>query len=386
MGLYFGDIFVPFVSDFVVDKVKKQTQVIKHLGQIAHHVAEFKSDVRTFESAGVLMQVKDTIKTAEQFAGDLQSMVDRSAPYNSVFDIKGRTGWVSASEMEAPLTAEMPTVRYFTLKGLFLPKSKYTPRMHTVPEILSNPWSFVLGVNDCDNYVAIPIGATYSGGDGSVITRDGEDGTITLVLASTLANIKYDVSEDDIDNGEVKIWDEMGELLESDWIKVFSEDHEFTGKAVIQNGLYRVIIDTSTEYISLYRYSTIWEKIDDFTADTFNHIQIKSANPDVVIIKLSDDVEITIRRGHPILIDSGNFDLLAIASTPTDQTTTTDNYLVLAANTYICSDANFSIVELTKNLDSGKKWIFYEEVAGTAEDIAHQALVVQNLTRELIQR
>lgn len=386
MGLYVGDIYIPYVSEFSVDKLKKKIEVVKHLGSIPHHVAEFKSNVRTLVMGGTLMQASGTVKTAEQYADDLLAIVDRRAPYNFVHNFQGRTGWGVFEDADSAEIADSPLVRTFSAPGLFLPKSKYQARMHTNPVIRSNPWSHVLGTDDCDNYVAIPIGAAYSGGDGSTISRTGEDGTITLVLATTANDIEFDVSEDDVDNGEVKIWDEMGEALEADWIKVFNVDHEFVGKAVIQNSLYRIICDPATEYMTLYRYTTSWVKIDDFTAGSFAHVQLKSANADIVTLELSSGVDITIRRGHPILIDTESVDLVAIALTPADQSTSTDNYLVLATSTYICSDANFSIVNSTKNLDDGKKWIFYEADSGTAEDIAHQALTDPNLLRELVAR
>lgn len=386
MGLYVGDIYLPYVSEFSVDKLKKKIEVVKHLGSVPHHVAEFIPDTRNISISGTLMQASGTVKTAEQFADDLLAIIENRASYNFIYNFQGRTGWGVFEGADSPELADSPLIRSFSLPGLFLPKSKYQARMHTTPAIRSNPWSHVLGTDDCDNYVAIPIGATYSGGDGSTITRTGEDGTITLVLATTANDIKFDVKEDDIDNGEVKIWDEMGEALEADWIKVFSVDHEFIGKAVIQNSLYRIICDPATEYMTLYRYSSGWVKIDDFTAGSFNHVQLKGVNADVVTLELSSGVDITIRRGHPILIDTESVDLLAIALTPADQSTSTDNYLVLATSLYICSDANFSIVNSTKNLDDGKKWVFYETDAGTAEDIAHQALVDQNLKRELVAR
>ena len=386
MGLYIGSVYLPYVSEFSVDKAEKEIEVVKHLGTTPPHVAEFQSGVNKMVANGTLMQASGTVKTAEQYAEDIMGLEDSRAPFNLVYNYQGRTGWVSVRLADAPEISETPLIRKYTIGGLFMPKAKYQPRRHTAPTIRSNPWSHVLGTDDCDNYVAIPIGATYSGGDGSTITRVGEDGTITLVLATAANDIRFDVTEDDIDNGEVKIWDELGEASESDWIKVFDVDHEFTGKAVIQNSIYRVILDPATEYITVYRYDSGWTKIDDFTAGTFDYVQLTTANDDEVILKLSSGVEITMARGHPALIDTSSVDLLAVALTPADQSTSTDNYLVLATSTYICSDANFSIVNSTKNLDSGKKWIFYETNAATAEDIAHQALVLQNGQRELVAR
>lgn len=86
------------------------------------------------------------------------------------------------------------------------------------------------------------------------------------------------------------------------------------------------------------------------------------------------------------MIDTGTTDLITIGLTPSDQSTSTENYLSLGTNLYICSDESFSIVNATQNLDDGKKWIFYETVSATAEDIAHQAMVNARENRELIQR
>lgn len=384
--MYIGEISIPFVDEFTVDSITKPSAVIKHLGNVPHHVAEFKEDVNSLTVGGTLMQQSGTVKTIDELAEDFNALGRRFAPYNFVYNFQGRTGWCSVGESSAPEIADSPVIRVCTLSGLFLDDTQYQARMHSAPEIRSSPWSHVLGTDDCDNYVAIPIGASHTGGDGSTISRTGEDGTITLVLATTTVDIKYDIGEDDIDNGEVKILDEMGEALEADWVKVFGRSHRFVGKTVIQNSLYRIILDPVTERLTLYRYSSGWVKIDDFTSTAFDRAWLTTSNPDEVICKLSNDDEITIRRGHPILIDTGTTDLVAVALTPANQSTSTDNYLSLGTSMYICSDANFSIVNATKNLDDGKKWIFYETNAGIAEDIAHQALVDPNLIRELVAR
>lgn len=386
-GIMIGDIKIPFVSEFSVDKADKPIEIIKHLGDIPPHVAEFQSDVLTATLYGTLQQASGDVRNVDQYAADLTALVDRWGSYNYINDYQNRSGWLVLNSADSTKSADSVLIRTYSLSGRFMPKNRYQARMHTAPVIRSNPWSHVLGTDDCDNYVAIPIGATYSGGDGSTISRSSEDGTITFVLATTANDILFDVAEDDVDNGEVKIWDEMGEVSESDWVKVFLKEHEFTGDIVIQNGLYRIQLDAATEYMAVYRWnSTVWTKIDDFTCGTFTGGFITTSNPDEVVCELSNGVEITVRRGHPILIDTGTDDLLCVALTPSSQSTSTDNYLVLATSTYICSDANFSIVNATKNIDDGKKWIFYETVSATAEDIAHQTLVNARLQRELVAR
>ena len=123
-----------------------------------------------------------------------------------------------------------------------------------------------------------------------------------------------------------------------------------------------------------------------FSAGTFTRATITENTPDCIKVELDSDVDIELRRGHPPMIDTGTTDLVTVGLTPSDQSTTTDNYLSLGTSLYICSDANFSIVNATQNLDDGKKWIFYETVSATAEDIAHQALVDARLNRELVPR
>ena len=258
--------------------------------------------------------------------------------------------------------------------------------MHSVPQILTNDFSFTPGADDCDNYIALPIGATYTGGDGSTITRSSKDGTITLVLATTLSDIKWDIGEADVDNGECKIYDENG-VAEANWIPIFSREQEFNGKMVIENGLYRVIFGAATEYITIYYWSgSAYTKIDDFTCGTYTRASPIVINPDEIKVRLDSGVEVEIRRGHPPMVDTWTSDLLCVTLTPADQSTSAENYLVLATSMYICSNESFSIVNSTKNLDDGKKWIFYETDSGIAEDIAHQAMVNARENRELIQR
>lgn len=384
--MFIGPIYIPAVHDFDPDTQTKNFEQIKAINAAVPIIAEFMPDARTYTAEGTLFQESGTVKTPEQYAEDVVSLMQSISAYNYI-SFQNRQGFVTVGDASAPLEADRPNLRTANISGLYLPKNRYQPQFHTAPVVLSNPFSFVLGVNDVDNYIAIPIGAIYTGGDGSTITRSSEDGTITLVLATTANDISFDLAGNDVDNGECKCLDEMGEASEADWIRVFNADRQFAGDVVIQNGLYRVQCDPVTEYITVYYWSgSAYTKIDDFTAGTFTSTFITKLNQDTITLQLDSGVLIELRRGHPPRIDTGAVDLLAVALTPSDQSTSTENYLVLATNMYICSDAAFSIVNATKNLDSGKKWIFFETVAATAEDIAHQAMVNQNLARTLTLR
>jgi len=335
---------------------------------------------------GTLLQDSGVLQEIDDMAESLKGLIDRAASFNYLHALSSRTGWLSIGTAESPKDADSIVTRLFTLEGHFLPKSLYQTRMHSAPVILTNDFSFVLGTNDCDNYIALPIGATYLGGDGSSINRSSKDGTITLVLATTLSNIKWDIGEADTLNGECKVFDENG-VAEASWIPVFSKDREFGGDVVIENGLYRVIFDPATEYITIYYWSgAAYTKIDDFTCGTYTRASIIVINSDELKVRLDSGVEVELRRGHPPMVDTGTSDLLCVTLTPADQSTTTENYLILGTNLWICSNESFSIVNATKNLDDGKKWILYETVTATAEDIAHQVMVDPSQVRELIGR
>ena len=541
MAIYVGEIPIHYVSAFTADNGSKKSTEYQFLGHdVAPIVAEFKSSARELSMVGTLLQDSGVIKDIDDMAEDILAIKDRFKAFNYLHSFQNRTGWLSVASAESPKDANSLVTRPFSISGSFLPKSLYQPRFHSNPQIRSNDFLFSLGVDDCDNYIAIPIGATYSGGDGSTITRTSKDGDITLVLATTNSDIKWDINEADRLNGECKIFDMMSEnLLKNgdfeDWgngtssppngwtnsglasitrdtkhksglysaklapnsitdflyynlenptsyrdetvsfgcwgwsdtssqlrffmqddggisqssyhsgnntwewltvtrtidaaathaeiivypsatngfipgyidggillkesevpitpvidtygVQVFVRDREFTGSMVIENGLYRIMINPSTDHITIYYWNgSEYVHISAFTAGTFTRTTILENTPDCIRVKLDSDVDIELRRGHPPMIDTGITDLITIGLTPSDQSTSTENYLNLGTNLYICSDESFSIVNATKNLDDGKKWMFYETVSATAEDIAHQAMVEARMKRELIIR
>lgn len=387
MVTHIGDVPIYYISSFSPDVADRVVASLPHLHtEVPPSLGEFNRHINKFEMTGTLLQDSGVTQDIDDMAESLVGLIGRGAPYNYLNSLNSRSGWLSVETVESPKDAESISTRLFTLDGRFLSKSLYQARMHSRPVIRTNTFSFTLGADDCDNYVAIPIGATYMGGDGSTINRSSKDGTITLVLATTDGDINWDIGEADTENGECKVYDENG-VAEANWIPVFEKSREFSGKVVIENGLHRVIFDPATEYITFYYWSgSAYTKIDDFTAGTYTRATIKVLNPDEIKVKLDSGVEVELRRGHPPMIDTGTTDLLCVSLTPSDQSTAAENYLVLGTNLYICSNEAFSIVNSTKNLDDGKKWIFYETVSATAEDIAHQAMVDPRQVRELTGR
>jgi len=536
MTIYIGEIPIHYVSSFDTDRNLKSIEEIHFLGVDAiPHLSEQASNIRDFGMTGTLLQDSGIIPTIDDMAEDILALKDRGSRFNYIHNFQNRSGWLGIKEAGSDKNASSLVTRPYLMSGKFLPKALYQTRMHSNPVIRPNDFSFSLGADDCDNYIAIPIGATYLGGDGSTITRTSKDGDITLVLATDDSDIKWDINEADRLNGECKIFDMMSEnLLKNDdfedwgegtsvppsgWInsgllgvvrdalhkigvysvkittdaaidhlyqeisldyagkeltfgcwvystleiharigitddtgtsysgyhaggsvwrwltvtrtidpgtsyirvilnlyqansayydggivvegsevpvtpvidtygvQVYSREREFTGSMIIENGLYRIMINPSTDHITIYYWDgSEYIHISAFTAATFTRTTILENTSDRIRVKLDSDVEIELRRGHPPMIDTGATDLITIGLTPADQSTTTENYLSLGTNLYISSDESFNIVNATKNLDDGKKWIFYETDSGVAEDIAHQAMVDARENRELIQR
>jgi len=449
LGVYIGDIWIPFVENFDIDDGERTIQVIKHIDKSTPpHFAEFNNPILTANLNGTLIQQTGNVKTANNYAEDVVALLNRTASDNYINLFQGKSGWLVARSASAPIAAETPLSRDYNITGNFLPSNIYQSSIKTNPVIISNPWSYTLGSDNCDNYIAVPIGATYTGGDGSTISQVGEDGTIVSVLATTNNIIKFDVAENDVDNGEVQVYDDMNGA-EATWVRVHNPKHTYTGSVVIQNSLYRIIFDNTGDEFALYAYHTAaWNKLDDFTCGAFNIMRFMALGTDSVEIKVNSTSTITLERGKPMKIDTTTANLFATTITVPDDNTTSDNYIPLdgedewAASTayaltdkampttangyryevtvagtsgateptwptiigntvvdgtvtweckskivlYVAGTAVFATISATKSLGAGIKWLFYDTSLTNAVKVAHRALVNRNYRRELVER
>lgn len=285
--MYIGPVYIPAVGIFNTDKQNKKIKQIKALNLSSPHIAEFQPDAIQFALEGTLYQENGTAKTAEQYADDLLGLMQVTSAYNYV-DFHNRRGFCTVRDVNAPLESGRQLDRKCSISGLFLPSNKYQRRLHTNPVILANDFSLTLGASGCDNYVPLPIGSTYSGGDGSTITRVGADGTQTLVLATSDNDIKFDLDADEVDVGECKCWDSViaGDATESNWIRVFNVDHEFSGDAIFENGLIRVKSRIAAGRARFYAHiASVWTfvtelKIGALTQQSASVYKITSITPD----------------------------------------------------------------------------------------------------------
>ena len=387
LGVYIGDVWIPFVERFDIDDGERTIQIIRNIDRdTPPHFAEFDNPILTANLSGVLIQQTGNVKDANDYAEDVVALLNRTASDNYINLYQGKSGWLSIRSASAPIDAATPLSRDYSITGNFMPSGIYQSRMKTNPVITSNPWSYTLGSDDCDNYVTVPIGATYTGGDGSTITQTGEDGTITSVLSTSSNDIRFDIAENDVDNGEVQVYDDMNGA-EATWVKVHNPKHTFTGEVVIQNSLYRIIFDNDNDQFALYAYHTAaWNKLDDFTCSAFNLMRFMELGSDKVEIKVNSTATITLERGVPMKIDTTTGTLFATSITVPDDNTTSDNSILLSSNIYVAGVAVFATISATKALGAGIKWLYYDTSGTNAVKVAHRALVNRNYRREIVER
>ncbi|MHC1576472.1 MAG: hypothetical protein ACXQTE_03875, partial [Methanosarcinaceae archaeon] len=292
---------------------------------------------------------------------DAQAIRQRSGAYNYVHDVDGMTGWFYCSRANIPYSSG--NLRDFELSGQWLDESVYTVRQHCRSLTRPNDWSI-----SGDNWVAVPIGADWSGGS-TTESLSTEDGNMIRVQSDI---VQFDLSATERNVGECRVYDGSTEI--------FNREHIFSGNTVISNGRYKVTLSSNTITIH-YWNGSVYIKIDDFDAGTFDRVHMTQLTPDVVRCKTNNSIEITLERGRVPMLETP-VDLTCSGLTPSNQSTSTDNYLTLGTNMYVASDRNFSIA--SNVIDSGNIWIFYD--SATEQTTAHNALVISNLKREVVER
>ncbi len=240
---------------------------------------------------GTLVKNATFTKVLDQQIEDLLALAYLNAAYNSV-NITDLKGFLSVSGVKPKVSASKVGLREVSLDTWLYPGAQYQRYIATNPLIIANDFSLTFGAGGCDNYIPLPIGATYSGGDSSIITRVGKDGTITLVKANTSKNIKFDLVADEVNVGECKVWDTVvaGDTNESNWIRVFNTDHKFTGDMVVENGLVRWKLTTE---LLIYSWASAWQyESRAYTQNAGGHTAIKlnkinSINSNIVSINVN---------------------------------------------------------------------------------------------------
>lgn len=258
MGVYIGDVWVPYVSNFDVDRGNRRVEIVRHIDStVPPHFAEFPNPILNADISGTLIQNSSSPKTATDYAEDVLSLLDSEKAHNYIHEFQGRSGWLSVGDAESPNDADTPLSREYGITGYFLPSKTYQPRYVSNPSIMTNDFSIVFGSDGADNYIPLPKGASYIG-TLDTITRETNDGSITLVKDNSALGTSFEFTEDESDAGECKVWDSVtpGNSTESTWKRIYNVDHVFTGDIYLENGLIRQKIDASTDR-ELYSYDSV---------------------------------------------------------------------------------------------------------------------------------
>lgn len=85
--------------------------------------------------------------------------------------------------------------------------------------------------------------------------------------------LKFDRTTDERFIGQVKMFDDNNTTVEADWKQIRSRDYKFTGNRVIENGMIRIILNTSNPNIEIWGWNyeatvPAWEKVMTVLVDS----------------------------------------------------------------------------------------------------------------------
>lgn len=348
-----GNIDIPCVTVFDAGSTKRATEIIAPLGTNLHVIAEFEPDPISLEISGTLY--KKNGKSADQYAEDLETIASRKSIWNYVHNVQGKYGFVSVSALVVDPREASKASRDFSIDGNLLPLSEYGGGVRASPVVLNN--DFGITIDDCIPWVLIPSGSLYAA-IGTVRTIGSEYGG----LAQTSGHAHFMPAGVMDCIGEVQIYDGN--------TKIYSQSHLVDGILTVKNGLYSVAIDRTQSLVTISYWSgSEYTKIDDFTFFTFTYLYLKTCRPDLVEVVLSTGDRVVLEAGRPPLIDAT---LIYSETSPENQTTGEDNFLVLGEGLYVASTQAFRIASGAIE-GPGNKWIFHATSA--AEQEAKNCLV-----------
>jgi hypothetical protein len=250
MGMFIGDVWIPYVSNFNVDNGDRKVEIVRHIDHtVPPHFAEFPNPITSVEISGTVIRTSNSPKSANDYADDIESLTGKESAFNYIHNYQNNSGWLSITRVSVPNDADMPLSRDYSISGYFLSNKKYKPRLTTSASVMTNDYSITLGIDGADNYIPLPIGASYSTSL-TTISRSALDGTMTLVKSNDNSAVEFDINSVESDVGECKIYDTMtqGETDETLWERVYNTTHSFDGDVVIENGIIRAKFIENSNY------------------------------------------------------------------------------------------------------------------------------------------
>jgi len=378
--MYIGNISIPAVETFNVGDSEKPTEAVGGLGTSGYDMAEYGSQLPECSISGYLFQLYSGSRTLRFAIEDAQAVRQRSGAFNYI-SANNRKGWFYCSQQSIPYSTG--ALWDFNLTGQWLDAAEYISRFHCRPVTRDNDF----GISG-ENWIALPIGSVYST-DATTETLASEDGNITRVQTDI---IEFELDAVESEKGEVRCFDGSTQVFNhaTTYQNVvflifpykFNHATTYQNDIVVSNGLYRITISNVTDSITVeYWNGSVYTEIDEFSVSNMVWIRTTEVTPDKVVCKTGSGIVVTVERGRVPHIYTP--EILACSTlTPADQTTADDNYLELDTDIYVASDRSFSIS--SGEIGAGNLWIFYD--ATTPAATAHDALVISNMKREVVER
>jgi hypothetical protein len=314
--------------------------------------------------SGNLLQTYGGSRTIEQLKEDAEAIAQRRAGYNYVHNVRGRSGFISCSNVDVDFeTGELWPV---TIEGQWLDKGNYVMQLSVNPVTRANDW-------DIEGAYRMRIPSGYSADAGVSYGYnyiDTEDGNIPEINTADITSVNVELSDDDTTNYKCKCFD--GSSL------VYSTTHIFTGQCSISNGLYKIIFDSLFLYLR-YWDGSAWQILGTLSHHDDGTITLTEVNNDRIVIKKGQTIEIEMEYCRiPRISSSGEVNVAGAS----DGSTSADNYLSVGTNKYVASTVDFSISG--GDINATDMWFFY--AASDVSNEAHNAIVKSNLKRSVVLR
>jgi hypothetical protein len=362
--VYVGNVYLPAIDRFKPGNVSKPVENIYPLGTRGTVLAEFEPDLAQLEMSGNLLQTYGGSRTIEQLKEDAEAIAQRRAGYNYVHNVKGRSGFISCSNVDVDF--ETGVLWPVSVDGQWLDKGDYVMQLSVNPVTRANDW-------DIEGTYKMRIPSGYSADAGVSYGYnyiDTEDGNIQEINTAEIKSVNVEISGDDTTDSKCKCYDGSS--------PVYSTSHIFTGQCSISNGLYKIIFDSLFLYLR-YWDGSAWQILGTLSHHDDGTITLNEINNDRIIIKKGQTIEIEMEYCRvPRISSSGELNV----SGATNGSTSSDNYLPIGTNKYVASTIDFSISSTV--ISATDMWFFY--AASDVSNEAHNAIVKSNLKRSVIPR
>lgn len=365
-----GQVEFPAVNRFDIDSYSKSIQHIPGLGMRGYVPAEYQSALPSVSFGGYILKTFSNTRTLADRVGDINALASRRSCYNFCYNVRGQSGYLAIDAVK-PIPNN-GTLWPFTGSGSWYDASQYSLRYCSQPVQMVCPDPVQLG----HNWVSVPVGATYAGGDGYDRTVSTEDGDVTQVRSDTV-NVNFDPVGLDCNNGECKCYDGT--------TQVYTTNHLCIGNLVISSSTYRVHIFANSIQLD-YWNGTGWTEIDTLNCGNFSRWWTIENTPDRIKAVTNSGLYVEVERGKIPHIYSPNVITTSFVDID-DETTESGGYLInhlsLDTDVWICSNTAFVIA--SGIVQAGHYWIYHDSDDGEIL-AARDCLMISNMQRQVVER